>query len=413
MNPEHKKQASPASYSCIAQKDVHDALQKGHDFDGHYAIRTTFASIGPVAWWPSRRDDIRQYVASCFECMSHGPVYKFEPLHPILTLQPFDMLGIDYIGPLVPTPRGNIYILHAIDYFSRASKAWPTVSATEQVTIALLAEFFSYYIKPVAVYADNGKHFGRGVTKWLLDQGIVHLNSASYTPKSTGMIEKRNDQLEERIRRMSLHKPAEWDSFIDTATKDINRHPVESLGFSPYEILFGIDKRVPLDCFHMEIANALLKWTDSQDYYDNPDRIAEAIAWRDETRELTTERNELRAAKTKEQYDAKLRGPPRHYAPGDLVMLYDPTGNASKFDISWRGPFRIVEQISVSSYKIQHLRHTTPYPGTYTADHLKMYIPRREEWERESDPLIYKDIEDLPPPTLRARRARRRGVVAR
>ena len=396
---------------CVSQKDVFDVLQKGHDFDGHYAIRTTFARIGPVAWWPSRRDDIQQYVASCFECMSHGPVYKFEPLHPILTLQPFDMIGIDYIGPLLKTPRGNVYVLHTIEYFSRASKAWATASATEQVTVTLLTEFFSYYTKPIAVYADNGTHFGRGVTKWLLDQGVVHLNSASYTPKSTGMIEKRNHQLEERIRRMAIHKPDEWDLHIDTATKDINHHPVESLGFSPYEILFGIHKRIPLDCFHAEIAEAIVKWSDCQEYYDNPKMIETAMAWRDETRDLVSEKDELRVIKSKETYDAKLRGVPRKYEPGDLVMLYDPTGNASKFDISWRGPFRIVEQVSISSYKIQHLRHATPYPGTYNADHLKIYMPRREDWRKESDQLVYKDVEDLPPPTLRARRAGRRGTA--
>ena len=392
---------------CISQYDVLDTLLKCHDFDGHYAIRTTFARIGPVAWWPTRRDDIRQYVSSCFECMSHGPVYKFEPLHPILTLQPFDMLGLDYIGPLLPTPRGNVYVLHIIDYFSRASKAWPTVTATEATTIKCLSDYFSYYIKPVAIYADNGTHFGRQLTAWLMDQGVQHLNSASYTPKSTGMIEKRNHQLEERIKRASLHRPNEWDLFIDEATKDLNNHVVEALGFSPYEILFGVEKRVPLECFHVEIAQAILKWSDNEDHYDSQRRVAEAFTWRNETRDIVQMKDEERAAKSKELYDSKLRGPRRTYEIGDLVMLYDPTGNASKFDISWRGPFRVVQRLN-SSYRIQHIRHATPYPGKYNADHLKIYIPRRDEWK--GDPLVYKDLEDLPPPTLRARRTRRRGT---
>ena len=391
---------------CISQFAVLDALQKCHDYDGHFAIRTTFARLGPVAWWPTRREDVRHFVASCFECMSHGPVYKFEPLHPILTQQPFDMLGMDYVGPLSSTARGNVYVFHVIDYFSRVSKAWPTKRDTEDTTIACLTEFFSYFLKPLVIYTDNGTHFGQKVTKWLLDQGVQHLYTATYSPKSAGMIEKRNGLLEERIRRSSLHQPDDWDLFIDDASRDLNNHVIDTLGFSPYQILFGIDKRVPLECFHVDIAQAILKWSNIDEYYAS-NLVKEAITWRDETRDITDQNNELRAMKSKELYDSKLRGPRKIYQVGDLVMLYDAAGNQSKFDICWRGPFRVVEAFN-SSYKIQHLRHHTPYPGKFNADHLRLYIDRKEEWK--TDDFIYKDLENMPPATLRARRRRRRVV---
>ena len=75
--------------------------------------------MSSVAWWPDRRSDVIQYVQSCLECTSFGPATKHEPLHPILTHQAFDMLGLDYIGPLPETPDGNKYILNIIDYFTR------------------------------------------------------------------------------------------------------------------------------------------------------------------------------------------------------------------------------------------------------------------------------------------------------
>jgi len=85
----------------------------------HYALRTTFREVAERVWWPNRRSDVIQYVQSCLECTSFGPVIKYEPLHPILTHQSMDMLGLDYIGTLPETPTGNKYILNAVDYFTR------------------------------------------------------------------------------------------------------------------------------------------------------------------------------------------------------------------------------------------------------------------------------------------------------
>ena len=71
---------------CATQKDLPDILYQVHDCAGHFALRSTFNRVAPVAWWPSRRDDIQQYVSSCFECTSFGPPLRTERLYPILTL---------------------------------------------------------------------------------------------------------------------------------------------------------------------------------------------------------------------------------------------------------------------------------------------------------------------------------------
>jgi hypothetical protein len=98
-----------------------------------------------------------------------------------------------------------------------------------------------------------------------------------------------------------------------------------------------------------------------------------------------------------------LRGE-RHFEVGDLVMVLDQTGNRTKFDAQWRGPFRIVERHS-TSFKIQHLRHQHPYPGLFDPDHLRLYYPRPERLTLDGAQLL--EVEDIPPATLRARRRTR------
>jgi hypothetical protein len=43
---------------CVSQIQVPEVLYEVHDCDGHWALRLTFNRAGPVAWWPSGRQDI-------------------------------------------------------------------------------------------------------------------------------------------------------------------------------------------------------------------------------------------------------------------------------------------------------------------------------------------------------------------
>jgi Integrase core domain len=304
------------------------------------------------------------------------------------------------MGPLSPTANGNVYILHVIDYFSRFSHAWPTPVATEEVVIRCLAEFFDYYTKPVAVYADNGRHFGRKVEAWLERQKIDLPHTAVYSPKSAGMIEKRNHLLSERIRRMSFGNPAEWDQHVSAATRELNYHEIDAIGFSPFQILFGIERRVMLNCYRSENVAAVEKI--QENVYELGQ--AEAVVWRAETQELVKDRYDTLAMERKYAYDRKLRGSPKSFLVGDLVMIHDKTEGKTKFDPRWRGPFRVVGKTH-TLYRIQHLRHNTPYPGLFAPDDLRMYYPRPANLRMPGSQEI--PLVEIPPETLRARRPRK------
>ena len=67
--------------------------------------------------------DIHQYCSSCPTCQRINPrMSKQRPdLHPI---------GVDLVGPLPETARGNKYIITARDYFSKWSEAAPLPDKT-------------------------------------------------------------------------------------------------------------------------------------------------------------------------------------------------------------------------------------------------------------------------------------------
>ena len=69
------------------------------------------------------------------------------------------MIGIDFVGPLNETPRGNKYILTCTDLFSKWPIAYP-VPNKEAITVArIMVKIISTYGFPKIVLTDNGKEF--------------------------------------------------------------------------------------------------------------------------------------------------------------------------------------------------------------------------------------------------------------
>ena len=69
--------------------------------------------------------DVETYVQQCDRCQRIGKRKLNERIYPIKTGQPFDLVGIDIIGPLTPSFNGHRYIIVAIDYLTKWAEARP------------------------------------------------------------------------------------------------------------------------------------------------------------------------------------------------------------------------------------------------------------------------------------------------
>jgi len=106
--------------TCVRHRDIHDILYRLHDCHGHFAPGLLLRLTVGRYYWPTRVRDIHTYCRTCNNCQLVGPLRQSAGHLPILQVEPFDMLGIDFIGPITPatTPFGYRYIVIAVDYFS-------------------------------------------------------------------------------------------------------------------------------------------------------------------------------------------------------------------------------------------------------------------------------------------------------
>ncbi|KAL5502338.1 hypothetical protein EMCRGX_G009091 [Ephydatia muelleri] len=96
--------------------------------EGHVGRDKTLAQISDRYYWPELYNQVCSYISSCERCQRINPKLKkgHAPLHPIpVKDEVWHQIGIDFIGPLAITPRGNKYIMTVTDYYSKWAEATP------------------------------------------------------------------------------------------------------------------------------------------------------------------------------------------------------------------------------------------------------------------------------------------------
>ena len=103
-------------------KEFHDKPSAGH-----LAFQRTYLRVRQQYYWPNILSEIKDYCKACLICTANLKSNAKIPLHPLeIASAPFEMLGIDFLGPISPQSiQGNNHILVITDYFTKWVEATP------------------------------------------------------------------------------------------------------------------------------------------------------------------------------------------------------------------------------------------------------------------------------------------------
>ena len=103
-------------------------------------------------------------MAICPTCAPRQKLKTHYPLlQPILSHKPWSYVGIDLIGPLAETPRGNRHVRTAADLFSKWTEAVPIPDATSRSVVWGLEQMIYRHGAMEKILTDNGKCFNSEV----------------------------------------------------------------------------------------------------------------------------------------------------------------------------------------------------------------------------------------------------------
>ena len=121
--PEHRKQETLSA-------------SHNHHMTGHQGVMNTYQHLSGKYYWPTMFEDIRQYIRTCNICQKRRKEHKTEPMQPTTISLAGAYFGIDIVGPLLRTMRGNRYIVVAIDYLTKQTEA-QAIQLADALPIAL------------------------------------------------------------------------------------------------------------------------------------------------------------------------------------------------------------------------------------------------------------------------------------
>ena len=184
----------------------------------------------------------------CQRTVPKGSVPKV-PLQkmPIIGV-PFQQIGIDLIGPISPAASsGCRFVLVVVDYATRYPEAVALRGITTQEVAEALCKIYSRVGVPSKIVSDQGSQFMsevmREVSRLL---SIEHVTTTPYHPQSNGLVERFNGTLKSMLKKLCAERPTDWDRYLEAALFAYREVKQESLGFSPFELLYGRTVRGPM-----------------------------------------------------------------------------------------------------------------------------------------------------------------------
>ncbi|MDA3078823.1 DDE-type integrase/transposase/recombinase, partial [Campylobacter sp. JMF_06 NA1] len=316
---------------------------------GHLGVNKTYDKILNHFYWPGIRQDVVNFCKSCHTCQLVGKPNQTIPKSPLQPIpafeEPFSRIIIDCVGPLPKTRSGCEYMLTIMCASTRFPEAIPLRNIKAKTIVKALVKFFTFVGLPKSVQSDQGSNFMSGLFQQVMHElGIKQYRSSAYHPESQGALERFHQTLKNMIRTYCFDTNSKnWDEGVHLLLFAVREAVQESLGFSPFELVFGHSVRGPLKLLKEKLLDedesqlSLLQYVS-----DFRERLTDVC-------DLARSNLENAQSKMKDRYDVKTVD--RSFEPGDSVLALLPIPG-SPLQARYFGPYIVDKKVSDLNYVI-------------------------------------------------------------
>ncbi len=102
---------------------------------GHLGYKKVLQKLLERYYQPGIAKDVDQYIQACYECQMKKLMQRINKLYPIPPSKLFDRWKVDVVRPLPIMPKGNQYIIVAVEYLFKWQEA-KVISEANALSIA-------------------------------------------------------------------------------------------------------------------------------------------------------------------------------------------------------------------------------------------------------------------------------------
>lgn len=263
---------------------------------------------------------------------------------------------MDFVLGLPCTQRGNDSIFVVVDRFSKMAHFVPCKKSTDAVQVAHLffREIYRLHGLPLTIVSDRDSrfigHFWRSL--WKLFKTSLNMSSA-YHPQTDGQTEVTNRSLGNMLRCLVGDNLRSWDTVLYQAEFAHNHAHNRSLGYSPFQVVYGVVPRGPL---------SLTTIPQSGEFHGRAVELIDALSVIHTRAQDNLQGTAIKYKRAADKHRCEV-----HFQVGDRVWAVltkerFPVGQYNKLKPRKLGPVEIVEKINANAYRL-----ALP-PHVHTAD---------------------------------------------
>ena len=319
---------------------------------GHLGFYKTFYKIYDKFYWPDLRNSVKDYVKTCHVCQVVGKPNQVNPKAPLQPIvvpeEPFEKIVMDCVGPLPKTKGGNQYLLTLMCATTRYPEAIPLRNISAKTIVKQLLKYFTSFGIPKEIQSDRGSNFTSDLFSSVLRElGIKQTLSSAYHPESQGVLERWHQTFKTMLKKFCLESSLDWDEGVNYLVFAIREAPQESLGFSPFEMVYGRQLRGPLAL----ITDEWLK-SSGVEQTVTAEKYMEKLNVLSNVREIARENLDKAQLAMKEHFDDMKKVKARKFQIGDLVLAYFPIAG-SPLQSKFHGPYKVLRNVNNNTYIIE------------------------------------------------------------
>lgn len=339
-------------YQFVAPKSLRASILKSlHEDMGHMGLERTLDLVRTRFYWPKMAADVEKKIKSCGRCVRRKTQpERSAPLVNIQTTRPMELVCIDYLSP-EPDSHNAKDILVITDHFTKYAVAIPTKDQkATMVAKTLWEQFFVHYGFPERLLSDQGRDFESQLIKELcMLAGITKVRTTPYRPRGNP-VERFYRTLLGMLGTLKDKEKSHWRDYVKPLTHAYNCTKNYVTGFSPYELMFGRQPRLPVDiAFRLPVKDGSPK---SHSQYVN-----HLKARLEESYQIATRNSQKVADRNKRRFDKAVRE--STLEEGDQVLVRNLRFRSKhKLADKWESTmYKVLEKMGdLTVYKVQSVR---------------------------------------------------------
>lgn len=199
--------------------------------------------------WKNINQCIHEFIAKCEVCKLQGSKITNTKNRIITTTRANEMGQTDLIGPIVDQNGQLEYMIVCVDHYTKwAETAILKCKNSEKIANCIENLIIKKHGVPTLIYSDNGTEFKNSSYLQLTEEYKFKWEFKSpYHHKSTGMVEKTNQSIMNKLKKYINFGQLNWKPFLPKATFVYNLSFHTALQTSPICFKYGTSPVLPID----------------------------------------------------------------------------------------------------------------------------------------------------------------------